>query len=77
VATDADQLGKPVGQDALLGRPSAAADLGIEGAAEKLLNLVENAVASIPDCQKADELRMLVTLEAKRFLPTSLSRLVA
>jgi geranylgeranyl diphosphate synthase type II len=77
VATDAEQLGKPVGQDARLGRPSAVADLGIDGATDKLLNLVAKAVASIPDCAKAEELRMLVTLEAKNFLPTSLARRVA
>ena len=77
VAADAGQLGKPVGQDKFHGRPNAVASLGIDGAAEKLGSLVRRAVASIPECRGAEELRVLVAAEARQFLPKTLSRNVA
>jgi hypothetical protein len=35
------------------------------------------AVESIPDCPGATELRLLISLEAKRFVPESLAQHVA
>ena len=77
VAGNADKLGKPVGQDGRLGRPSAVANLGIRGAAEKLQHLVTRAIDSIPECPGQTELQLLIMLEAKRFVPESLAQHVA
>lgn len=77
VASDSKRTGKPAGQDFRFGRPSAATSLGLPGAVEKFHLLVRRAVESIPPCGKASELRLLLTLEARRFLPVSLARDVA
>jgi len=77
VATRPDVPGKPAGQDSRQGRPSAVARLGIDGAAEKFQLLVRRAVDSIPPCPQAAGLRLLVTLEARRYLPRSVAREVA
>ncbi len=77
VAGNADKLGKPIAQDSRLGRPSAVTSDGILGATEKLQRLVTLAVESIPDCPGATELRLLIALEAKRFVPESLAQHVA
>lgn len=53
----ADQLGKPVGQDASHGRPSAVATLGIDAAAERWRRLVRAAADAVPPCRGRDELR--------------------
>ena len=72
-----DDLGKPTGRDAALGRPSAVLELGIRGAIERLEDLVREAVDSIPACSGAAALRTLMLAEAQRFLPTSLARVAA
>ena len=71
------ELGKPVGRDALLGRRSAAAELGLHGAIERLDMLVAGAMAAIPPCPGAAALRGLIALQAKRFLPEGLARAAA
>lgn len=43
-------LGKPVGRDAALGRPSAVAALGVAGCVRKIGELVETASARVPAC---------------------------
>jgi geranylgeranyl diphosphate synthase type II len=48
-ATEAS-LGKPVGRDEALGRPSAVRELGLDGAVQRLKQLVEEGAESIPDC---------------------------
>jgi geranylgeranyl diphosphate synthase type II len=73
VAMDAQLLGKPAGQDQLLGRPSAAGELGIGGAIAHFEKLIANAAESIPDCPGAKALRALLRVEAERLLPKSLS----
>ena len=73
VAEAADDLGKPTGQDVRRGRPSAATELGVEGALAHLQQLVAAAAAAIPDSPGADELRALVRSEAKRLRPKSLA----
>jgi geranylgeranyl diphosphate synthase type II len=45
-----DILGKPVGQDAALGRPSAVDQLGLPGAHDRLAALCDEVVARIPAC---------------------------
>lgn len=77
VAADPEVLGKPVGQDVALDRPSAVRELGLEGAVDRLRHLVTGAVDSIPPCPGADELRALILQESQRFLPEGLSRRAA
>jgi geranylgeranyl diphosphate synthase type II len=72
VVADPDALGKDAGQDALLGRPSAVAELGLAGAIERFETLTAAAVASIPACPGAVDLRKLIMLESNRLLPKGL-----
>jgi geranylgeranyl diphosphate synthase type II len=65
----AEDLGKPVGRDALLGRPSAALELGLEGALQHFEALVAKAIGSIPPCPGASQLRDLMRSEVQRLLP--------
>jgi len=62
-------IGKPVGQDCALGRPNAVHELGVSGATRKLIALVEDAAASVPDCVGAVALRAQIRAQASRFLP--------
>ena len=74
VTADPEKLGKPTGRDAALDRPSAARELGLEAAMQRLDQLVEEAVESIPSCSSAVALRALIRIEAQRFLPKGLRR---
>jgi geranylgeranyl diphosphate synthase type II len=71
---DADSLGKPVGRDAALGRPSAVAQFGVHGAIARVRELVAGAVDAIPPCPEAAELRAHVLQEASRLVPRQLAR---
>ncbi len=71
------ELGKPVGRDVVLGRRSAASELGLRGAIARLDELVAEAIAAIPPCPGAAALRGLIALQAKRFLPEGLARVAA
>jgi geranylgeranyl diphosphate synthase type II len=62
-------IGKPVGRDEALGRPSAVAEFGVRGAARKLCGLVEDAAESIPDCVGNAALKTQIRAQAARFLP--------
>ncbi|HET7772278.1 MAG TPA: polyprenyl synthetase family protein [Burkholderiaceae bacterium] len=73
VIADPTLLGKPVGQDATHGRPSAAAELGLGGAVEHFDRLVAQAIASIPHCAGAPQLRQLVQLESERLVPVAMT----
>jgi geranylgeranyl diphosphate synthase type II len=77
VVCSPDQIGKPVGRDEALLRPSACRELGVRGAIGKLSNLVEESVASIPRCKRIDELGALIRYEASRFLPAEVAELAA
>lgn len=72
VTADPGELGKPIGRDAVLGRPSAAEKLGMDGASKRLKALVAETVELIPPCPGAAELRRLFVQEAREFLPKSL-----
>jgi len=74
VAARPEDLGKPTGQDALLGRPNAAVQLGLDGALDRLEQLVAGAIDAIPPCPGAAGLKKLVRAEAERFLPKGLAR---
>ena len=77
VAARPEDLGKPIGRDAALGRPNAARQLGLAGALARLDQLVAEAEAAIPPCPGAGELQALVRLQAHRFLPAGLLPLAA
>jgi len=72
VAGDAAELGKPVGQDAAHDRPSAVAELGVEGAVARLRQLLEEATGSIPACPGRAKLAAMAKAEMDRLLPASL-----
>ncbi len=77
VLNDPEDMGKPAGQDAALGRPSAALELGVDGATQRLEGLVEAALESIPECQGRKELQKNISIEAWRFLSRALTRRAA
>jgi geranylgeranyl diphosphate synthase type II len=68
VCTEAE-LGKPVGQDAALGRPNAVLLHGLDGAIDHLRALTGKAAESIPACPGAADLRALIRLESQRLMP--------
>jgi geranylgeranyl diphosphate synthase type II len=74
VASDAADIGKPVGQDAAHGRPSAVAGMGVDGAISHLRGLASAAVASIPACPGGSELRAHILSEISRLVPKELER---
>ncbi len=76
-AADALEMGKPVGQDSVHARPSAALELGVAGAVDRLERLVAGAIQAIPPCRGAGDLEALVKQEARRLLPKSLARTAA
>ena len=69
VAADPIVLGKPVGRDLALGRPSAAHRLGLAAAVKHFEALVEQAMDSVPESPGAAQLRALIAMEAQRILP--------
>ncbi len=73
-AGDSLALGKPVGKDAALGRPSAVLRHGLDGAIGLLEDLAAHAVAAVPACPGANELRSHILSETMRLLPAELSR---
>jgi geranylgeranyl diphosphate synthase, type II len=77
IACTSEELGKPVGQDAVLHRPNAAVDLGVSGAIRHLNDCIAEAVKVVPDCPGAGELRTLIVFETHRFLPDHLARSAA
>jgi geranylgeranyl diphosphate synthase type II len=76
-AGNAEELGKPVGRDEALDRPSATRQLGLRGAVSRLQILVREGIESIPDCPGANDLRALIMLEAKRLLPEGIAQRAA
>ncbi len=69
VVADPALLGKPVGRDAALGRPSAAIELGLEGAIAHFHRVIENVITAVPQCPGAEAMRMLVRGESERLVP--------
>ena len=68
-AADAEKLGKPVGRDAALGRPSLVATHGVRGALGHFEQLVAQALHAVPECRGAGRLRTMVRSEAERLVP--------
>jgi geranylgeranyl diphosphate synthase type II len=75
-ATELD-LGKPAQQDRELGRPNAAAELGLASAVERFDALVSKAVGAIPRCAGASMLRHLIRKESERLIPEEFIRRAA
>ena len=71
---DAETLGKPVGQDAALARPSAVQELGVQGAIRRLRDILAGAIASIPACPGEAQLAAMVQLYAQRMTPMAPAR---
>ena len=69
-----DAVGKPVGQDLALGRPSAVRELGLDGAIMRLESLAAAAVDAVPACPGATALRSHILTETMRLLPKELAR---
>ena len=69
VMADPTLLGKPVGQDVALGRPSSAIDLGLGGAIAYFEKLVQSAIDSVPECTSREAMRQLVRMESERLVP--------
>jgi geranylgeranyl diphosphate synthase type II len=67
-----EEFGKPVGQDAIHGRPSAVRELGLRGAVARLETLADSAAAAVPECRGREQLGALIRMEAHRLLPKSL-----
>lgn len=76
-AGDAAVLGKPVGRDAALARPSAVAERGLNGAVARVETLLAEALDMVPDCPGRDGFRKLVQRDAQRMLPAGLARVAA
>jgi geranylgeranyl diphosphate synthase type II len=64
-----DVTGKPAGQDALHGRPSAVTELGLTGAVRRLEDILSGAIASIPACPGEAMLAEMVRQTAQRLTP--------
>jgi geranylgeranyl diphosphate synthase type II len=69
VMADPVALGKPIGRDQALGRPSSAAEQGLAGAIAHFDRLVACAVEAVPPCRGAAQLRALVRAEGERLVP--------
>jgi len=77
VLGDPEKLGKPIGQDAALGRPNAVAIHGLDGATVRLKNLVAEAIDSIPPAPGSEALRRQIIEESGRFMPKEVTANVA
>ncbi|MGQ9659996.1 MAG: polyprenyl synthetase family protein [Thermochromatium sp.] len=77
VAASVQEVGKPVGRDAVLNRPSAAGQLGIDGAIARLHDLVKDAIEAIPPCPGREQFVAVLMAESRRILPKDLAQRVA
>ena len=73
VAGDPRVLGKPIGRDVALLRPSTASALGLEGAIAHFDQLVACAIEAVPECEGAERLRALVRMESERLVPRAIA----
>ncbi len=69
-----EEMGKSAGRDQALGRPNAVHEFGIAKAVRHLEDLVESAMATVPECPGANEFRAHMRREASRLLPRALAR---
>lgn len=72
VLANPDWLGKPIGRDVALGRPSIASEHGLPSALRLFQRLVTGAADAVPACRGAPMLRALVRSEAERLVPRAM-----
>ena len=72
VVASPEHIGKPIGRDLALGRPSVATEKGLEAAVRIFDRQVAAAAEAIPDCRGAPMLRALVRAESERLVPRAL-----
>ena len=77
LVAEAADIGKPVGRDAVLGRPNIALEQGLDAALDRLDELMAAASASIPDCAGAATLQALIRSEGIRLVPKGVARRAA
>jgi geranylgeranyl diphosphate synthase type II len=75
--SDPEECGKPTGRDVALQRPSLVTQLGLRGAYDRLMALVEAAAEAVPPCRGRKALQELVHLQATRLAPKQLARSAA
>ena len=68
---DSETLGKPAHQDEIHARPSAVAELGVQGAVKRLHDILSGAIASIPSCPGEAKLAEMVRRQAERLTPVA------
>lgn len=69
---EARRLGKPIHQDGDKQRPSVVAKLGIDGARQRLDDLLARALCSVPDCLGRPEVEAFLSATAARLWPAAL-----
>ena len=72
-----EEIGKPVGQDVALSRPSAVREFGLDGAYGRLEELIGAAIGSIPNFPGAAELRQSLMQQTARLTPKNQARVAA
>jgi geranylgeranyl diphosphate synthase type II len=77
IVADPLGFGKPCGQDEAHGRPNALRELGLEGAVQRLKELLQAAITAVPDCEGAAGLKAIILSESKRFMPKGLAQRAA
>ncbi len=73
VLADPISIGKPVGRDVSLDRPSSARELGLEGAIAQFDRLFDDVMESIPECSGELQLRALARAQSERLVPKAWS----
>lgn len=66
---ESQEIGKPTGQDVAKNRPNAVTQLGIDGAIEKLQDILSGAISSIPSCPGEAALCEIVRKQAALLTP--------
>ncbi len=72
VVFDTAALGKPIGRDVALGRPSAAREWGLANSVKRFMALLDRAVESIPQCRGRAQFQALVRSEGERLVPSAM-----
>lgn len=64
-----EEMGKPSGQDGLHGRPSAVSEFGLDGALQRLDDILAGAISTIPRCPGEEALARMVRRYADMIVP--------
>jgi geranylgeranyl diphosphate synthase type II len=72
VVADPQELGKPTGRDAALGRPNSPREHGLAPSVQHFVRLVQEAVDAIPPCPGRTQFQALVRAECERLVPVDL-----